>query len=209
MSKKEYKYDEESLLSYLNKGSIVAFEHIYQLYWSPLYNYAYNIIRNKVVCEEIIQETFFSLWTKREALTITHSLKAYLFTAVKFQTLNYIRSEKVRRDYADSYTAFGKIVYDNSNEEHIDLTDLKTRIESEVAKLPEKCQQIFRLSRNEHRSVKNIADLLNISHKTVENQLTKALKHLRSSFGNFYLFTIVLSGFIDSDFYQNILSFVS
>lgn len=209
MSKNEFKYGEESLLLYLKEGKIEAFEHIYQVYWSSLYSYAYNILRNKVVCEEIIQETFFSLWTKREQLTITNSLKAYLFTAVKFQTLNYIRSEKVRKNYADSYTAFGKMVYDNSNEEHIDLTDLKTRIEKEVSKLPEKCQQIFRLSRNEHHSVKKIADLLNISHKTVENQLTKALKHLRSSFGNLYLFVIMISSFVDCLFCIKLFFIVS
>jgi RNA polymerase sigma-70 factor (family 1) len=209
MSKKEFKYAEESLLIDLNKGSIDAFEHIYQLYWSSLYNYAYNIIRNKVVCEEIIQETFFSLWTKREQLSITHSLQSYLYTAVKFQTLNYIRSEKVRKNYADSFTAFGKVDYDNSNEEHTDLSDLKTRIEREVAKLPEKCQQIFRLSRNEHQSVKKIADLLNISHKTVENQLTKALKHLRSSFGNLYVSLIVLLSLSDCYFDQNFLYLIS
>lgn len=209
MSKKEFKYGEESLLLYLNKGSIDAFEHIYQLYWSSLYHYAYNILRNKVVCEEIIQETFFSLWTKREQLTITHSLQSYLYTAVKFQTLNYIRSEKVRKNYADSYTAFGKMVYDNSNEEHTDLSDLKSRIEKEVAKLPEKCQQIFRLSRNEHHSVRKIADLLNISHKTVENQLTKALKHLRSSFGNFYVSIIMVYSISDCFLDQNILFLMS
>lgn len=180
------------MLSSLNKGDIAAFEQIYQLYWSDLYNYAYNIVRNKIVCEEIIQETFFSLWTKREQLQITQSLKAYLFTAVKFQTINYIRSEKVKRDYASSYASFTKPAVDNSNEESIHLSDLKGIIENEVAKLPEKCQQIFRLSRNEHQSIKNIADLMNISHKTVENQLTKALRQLRSSLGQFFSLSILI-----------------
>lgn len=171
---------------------MAAFERIYQLYWSDLYNYAYNIIRNKLVSEEIIQETFFSLWTKREELQITQSLKAYLFTAVKFQTINFIRSEKVKRDYASSYSSFKKATVDNSNEENIHLSDLKGVIEKEVSKLPEKCQQIFRLSRNEHQSIKSIADLMNISHKTVENQLSKALRQLRSSLGQFFSLSILI-----------------
>ncbi|WP_176851985.1 RNA polymerase sigma-70 factor [Mucilaginibacter sp. OK268] len=171
----------------MKKGNIAAFEEIYRLYWSGLYSYAYNILRNKVVCEEIVQEIFLSLWNKRHELKITHSLKAYLFTAIKFQTLNYIKSEKVKRHYAESYSNFEKIFFDNSNEENIYLSDLKLKVEKEVSKLPEKCQQIYRLSRDKHQSIKNIADLLNISHKTVENQLTKALKYLRSSLGDFLI----------------------
>ncbi|SEB00849.1 RNA polymerase sigma-70 factor [Pedobacter hartonius] len=173
-------------------GEIDAFEQVYQFYWSDLYRYAYNILRNKLICEEIVQETFFSLWTKRKDLKITHSIGAYLFTAVKFQTINYIRSEKVKRDYASNYANFKASYVDNSNEEHIHLSDLKSLIENEVSKLPEKCQKIFRMSRNEHQSIKSIADLLNISHKTVENQLTKALRQLRTSLGQFFSLTIML-----------------
>lgn len=162
------------------------------MYWSDLYKFSYNIIKNKYVCEEIVQETFFSLWNKRQELEITHSLRAYLFTAIKFQTLNFIRSEKVRANYAASYAAFENKLVDNSNEEHVYVSDLKGRIETEVSKLPERCQQIFRMSRNEHHSIKNISDMLNLSHKTVENQLTKALKHLRSSLGDFLLLFMAL-----------------
>lgn len=179
-------YSEEEVLLNLYRGSMDAFEQIYHAYWSDLYNYAYNILRDKIICEEIVQETFVSLWNRRQDLKITHSLQAYLFTAVKFQVFNYMKSEKVKRDYATSYVTFRESLVDNSNEENIHLTDLRGLIENEVAKLPEKCQQIFRLSRNDHQSIKTIAEMLNISHKTVENQLTKALKQLRSSLGQFF-----------------------
>jgi RNA polymerase sigma-70 factor (family 1) len=171
----------------------LAFKEIYVRNWLVLYNYAYNIIRNKEIAEEVVQEMFFYLWNRREELEITHSLKAYLFTAVKFQTLNYIRSKKVRTDYASSYAAFENTLVDNSNEENIRVYDLKKHIEIEVSKLPDKCQQIFRMSRDEHQSIKTISDILNISHKTVENQLTKALKHLRSSLGDFLLLFLVIN----------------
>lgn len=152
-----------------------------------LYRYAYNIIRDKNSCEEIIQETFFSLWNKRQELQITHSLQAYLFTAVKYQVLNYIRSQNVRTSYANSYSVFENQLVDNSNEENILFEDLKQRVENEVSKLPEKCQRIFRMSRDEHQSIKSISDLLSLSHKTVENHLSKALKHLRSSLSDFLI----------------------
>jgi len=184
-------YCEHHLLFLLKKGDINAFEIIYSHNWSLLYAYSYNIIRNSSVCEEIVQEIFFSIWANRSELSINHSLQAYLIKAVKFKTLSYIRSEKVRKIYAASYTAFESSLIDNSNEESVQLYDLKSRIENEVAKLPQKCQQIFRLSRNEHQSIKHIAELLNISHKTVENHLTKALKHLRLSLGDLLVLFII------------------
>ncbi len=171
-------------------GEKTAFEDIYKKYWLELFKYASRIIKNEMICEEIIQEVFFSFWNKRNSLEISQSLKAYLFTAVKFQILKYIRTEKLYAQYAASYSAFQQCPVDNSNEESIRANDLKNKIESEVAKLPEKCRQIFMLSRNEHQSIKNISDLLQISHKTVENQLTKALKHLRSSLGEFLVLSV-------------------
>ena len=185
--KNNAKYDEKSAIISLKKGNVSAFELIYQQNWSVLYSYAYNILRNKMVCEEIVQETFLSIWKRRESLGVTTSLKGYLLTAVKFQVLNYIRSEKVRKEYAIIYTTFEKTLYDNSNEEHIHLSDLEHLVEREISKLPNKCQQVYRLSRNEHQSIKTIADMLNISHKTVENHLTQALKQLRSSLGGLFL----------------------
>jgi RNA polymerase sigma-70 factor (ECF subfamily) len=77
---------------------------------------------------------------------------------------------------------------DNSNEEHIELSDLANAVEKEVARLPEKCQQVFRMSRNEHRSIHDIAETLKISHKTVENHLTKALRQLRLAFSEYFWF---------------------
>jgi len=77
---------------------------------------------------------------------------------------------------------------DNSNQENIELYDLKYAVEKEVARLPDKCQQVFRMSRHEHRSVRDIAETLNISHKTVENHLTKALRQLRVAFSEYFFF---------------------
>lgn len=180
----------KELFNALKKGNIAAFKQIYERYWFDFYKYAYNIIREKEIAEEIVQEVFFSLWEKRDSLEITHSVEAYLVRAVKFQTLNFIRSKKIRTNYAASYTAFKNLAVDNSNEENIQVYDLKKHIEIEVSKLPDKCQQIFRMSRNEYQSIKTISNVLNLSHKTVENQLTKALKHLRSSLGDFLILLI-------------------
>lgn len=147
----------------------------------------YNRIKIKEATEEIIQEVFYALWTKRADLTITHSLSAYLFTAVKYQVFNYIKADKVRKTYASHFYRYEEKM-DNSNQEHIELADLENAVEKEVARLPGKCQQVFRMSRHEHRSVHEIATTLNISHKTVENHLTKALRQLRVAVSEYFLF---------------------
>jgi RNA polymerase sigma-70 factor (family 1) len=146
----------------------------------------YSRLKTKEAAEEIIQEVFFALWTRREELNITGSLTAYLFTAVKYQIFNYIKASKVRRTYATHFYRYEMM--DNSNEENIELSDLTNAVEKEVARLPEKCQQVFRMSRNEHKSIRDIAEALNISHKTVENHLTKALRQLRVAFSEYFWF---------------------
>jgi RNA polymerase sigma-70 factor (family 1) len=145
-------------------------------------------LKTKEAAEEIIQDVFFSLWTRRSELTLTHSLSAYLFTAVKYQVFNYIKADKVRKTYASNFSLYKEKMMDNSNEENIELTDLVNAVEKEVSRLPEKCQLVYRMSRNEHRSIHDIAETLNISHKTVENHLTKALRQLRLAFSEYFWF---------------------
>ncbi|WP_343668678.1 RNA polymerase sigma-70 factor [Chitinophaga sp.] len=157
---------------------------MYNEYWPRLFAYVYNRLKSKEITEEIIQEVFFSLWNRRGELSLTHSLNAYLFTAVKYQLFNYMKADKVRRAYASSYAQF--VDADHSNEQYMAYADLVNAVEKEVSRLPEKCQQVYRMSRNEHRSIQDIATALNISHKTVENHLTRALKHLRIAFREYF-----------------------
>ena len=165
---------------------MTAYESIYNEYWPRLYAYVFNRLRSKEVTEEIVQEVFFSLWTRRTELQLTHSLSAYLFTAVKYQIFNFIKADKIRRTYASQFSLFEGKITDNSNEQYVAYADLINAVEKEVSRLPEKCQQVFRMSRNEHRSIQDIASALNISHKTVENHLTRALKHLRLAFREYF-----------------------
>lgn len=188
-------YDEAVMIPLLKAGDMGAYEAIYNEYWPKLYGYVYNRLQLKEATEEIIQEVFFSLWIKHEEINITHSLSAYLYAAVRYQVFNYIKSDKVRRTYAGYFFQQQKKMTDNSNEENMAHTDLMNAVEKEVSRLPEKCQQVFRMSRNEHLSVSDIATILNISHKTVENHLTKALRHLRIAFGHHICLLILISAY--------------
>ncbi|MDI9861968.1 RNA polymerase sigma-70 factor [Flectobacillus rhizosphaerae] len=180
------------LFSLLQEGKSMAFDEIYERYWSKLYAYAYNRLRDKETCEEIIQEVFVSLWANRKTTKIESSVSGYLYQAVKFQMLNFMKSAEVRNNYLAQFSHFRDQLFDDSNNESIAFNELRMMLEKSMSDLPEKCQEVFRMSRVQHLSIQEIAQQLNISHKTVENHLTKALKHLREDLGDFLILMVVL-----------------
>lgn len=170
------KLQDEVLLKLLKHEHMAAFEEIYNRYWDKLYTAAYKRVQLKEVSEELVQDLFTSLWINRNKVDIRTSLAAYLFTSIKYLVLNYMQKEMVRSNYRESLS--GDRV-DNSTEETVLLNDLALNINAAVEQLPDKCKSVFELSRKEYKSNKEIAAELGISEKTVENQLTKALKRLR------------------------------
>lgn len=185
-------YDHSNLLSLLNSGDQRAFDAIYDCFADRLYRYVYSRIRIKETSEEIVQEIFVSLWVRRGSLEITASLDCYLFGAAKHRILSHIRSEGVRKKYAADLALFTAKRIDNSSEELLELKDLQQTIEDRISELPEKCQTAFRMSRMEHEPIPQIAERMNISSRTVENYISRALKHLRISLGEFLAVIIML-----------------
>ncbi|EID73999.1 RNA polymerase sigma-70 factor [Imtechella halotolerans] len=171
--------DEKSLLTRLKHNDDRAFEIIYNELGNGIFHYCNSRINDLFISEEIVQEVFLSLWNKRSSLEITTSLKSYLFTAAKYQILNHIRSEKVRKEYATNLANYLLINYENPTEDLIAVNDLKALIDEIVESLPKKCQLVFKMSRFENLSIQEISKEMNISTRTVENHLTKALKHIR------------------------------
>ena len=112
-------------------------------------------------------------------------MNSYLFGAAKHRILSHIRSEGVRKKYAADLALFAAEHIDNSSEELLELKDLQQTIEDRISELPEKCQTAFRMSRMEHEPIQHIAARMNITNRTVENYISQALKHLRTSLGEF------------------------
>ncbi len=187
----EYRnYSDEELICLLNQGEKKAFDEIYRRYWNPMFQSAYNVVRDWDACMDIIQELFIWIWSHRSSMKVT-TLKGYLFAAVKFKVANYIRYGKIRESFFDDVRKLGEPSV--SVEESVEVKDLLVVIARFTGELPEKCREVFMLSRNEHLSNKEIAARLGISVKTVENQITVALKKLRSSLvrlSSFLLFFI-------------------
>lgn len=172
------KFDEWELLRRLAEGDSEALTTIYHQFWQPLFLSAYNIIKEKKTCEDIIQDIFLQLWVKRETLQVRSSLKAYLIAATRYQVFRHIRNSPERNDLFDKLQE--RLTSDPSDYPLLHK-DLKKQVDNIVADLPEKCRMIYKLSREEYLSHKEIAERLDISPKTVENQLTIALRKLRLS----------------------------
>jgi RNA polymerase sigma-70 factor (family 1) len=165
-------------LALLREGDHAALTAIYKRYWQPLYRSAYNLLKDRQACEDIIQEIFVKVWNNRETIEISLSLKAYLYAAMRYEVYRQIRYGTVREDIFDTLHERLQTPSAHGQLEH---KELLAQVNSIVAALPEKCREVYRLSREEQLSHKEIAEKLNISTKTVENHMTKALGHLRAS----------------------------
>ncbi|WP_207632714.1 RNA polymerase sigma-70 factor [Foetidibacter luteolus] len=174
--RENFLYQEQDLLARLAAGDETALTVIYRQYWKPLFISAYNVLKDKAVCEDLLQEIFLQLWAKRERLEIQESLQAYLFAATRYQVFAHIKKCAGREAALDKLAPRLIIV---TAEEPMLQKDLNRQVEKVIAGLPEKCRQVYRLSREAHLSHKEIAEKLSISPKTVENQLTIALHRLR------------------------------
>jgi RNA polymerase sigma-19 factor, ECF subfamily len=184
-------YGDMELIELIKHDDSHAYKQVFERYWEKLFAFVYNHLHDREVSREIVQEVFVTLWAKRKELQIVSSISAYLFSACKYRMLNEIRSGKVRQKYAADFEQFVKQTFDNSNEEQQDLIDLENAISKSIASLPEKCQIIFRMSREEHLPIKNIAQQMNITTKTVENHITHALRHLRTSLSHFMSWAVI------------------
>ncbi|KAA5542979.1 RNA polymerase sigma-70 factor [Adhaeribacter rhizoryzae] len=180
-------WPDEKLLVLMQSDDQAAFEQIYNRYWSKLYLSAYNIVRDRQAAEDIVQDVLVSLWMRRNSLVVD-SLNSYLYTAVRYQVFKIIRAGQMRE--AHSYVIENPAVV-NVGESALMTADMDRLLEKGVTELPEKCRQIFLLSRKKHLSTKEIANWLGIAPKTVENQITIALNRLRTTLGDFLLWTAV------------------
>lgn len=164
-----------------------AFETIYHRYWEGLMVSAFSVLEDKEVCQDILQDVFADLWIKRRT-TFIDNIPAYLKVTVRNNVFKHMRSGYISQKHLDSLE---KISFVDATEEAVNFNQLKEQYEKSVEELPERCREVFRLSRVENLTVKEIAAKLNISPKTVENQITKALSHLRNTLGTSLLAFVI------------------
>jgi RNA polymerase sigma-70 factor (ECF subfamily) len=169
---------EKQVLASLATGSESAIEMLFKTFYQPLCQYAYSFLRDKDEAEEVVQSAFVNIWDRREELTIQTSVKSYLYRAVRNACLNVIKHERVKKEHETHELAQGEPVHEGTSE-GVMMTELERRIAAAMKALPEQCRLVFQLSRFEELRYAEIAEQLNISVKTVENHMGKALRIMR------------------------------
>ncbi len=167
-----------------------AFEALFRNYFSFMCSFAHKFIPDVDVAKDIVHEVFTGLWEKRKEIDTSKPVKSYLFTAVNNKCLNYIRDHKKFDNSQEMGEIFANRYAEDSN---ILIEDeMKRTIQKTLNSLPEKCREVFELSRYEGLSYNEIAERLGISVKTVENQMGKALKIFRVSLKEYLTIVLIL-----------------
>ena len=171
---------DNELLDLLKEDQQQALSALYYRYWDKLLSVAGNRLDHPEIAEECVQDVFFSLWQRRNDLKLKYSLATYLAVAVKYQVIKQLDKQYRLQDRKDKSLYPKEELYTPSADEYLLERELMERIEAAVNRLPEKCRIVFKLSREQGMTNKQIAADLDISEKTVEAHLSKAIKDLRS-----------------------------
>jgi RNA polymerase sigma-70 factor (ECF subfamily) len=180
----------------LKEGNESAFEMLFRTYYKPLCNYAYSFLNDKDEAEEVVQSAFIGVWDKRSSIEIQTSIKSYLYRMVRNSCLNVIKHANVKKQHARHEMAGGIPAEDNASQS-VMSQELEQKIHEAMKELPDQCRLVFQLSRFEELKYSEIAGQLNISVKTVENHMGKALKIMRQQLKDYLpLFLIFMKDWI-------------
>ena len=180
------------LVRRLRAGEVAAFTEIFDAYAERLLVYAVNVLHDRETCEDLVQDILLWLWVNREKLDPDLELEPYLFRAMRNEVIDHIRRGKVKERVFDQIEK--RIWMEPVTENQVYQRELQDKLKQAIYDLPEKMQQVYLLSREEHLSHKEIAEILSISTKTVENQLATAMKKIRASLGNFLPLVLLFLG---------------
>jgi RNA polymerase sigma-70 factor (ECF subfamily) len=167
-------------------GDPGGLEAIFRAFAAPLAAFAYRYVRSRDTAAELVQDIFYRIWRSRAAWHIEGSLQAYLYRATRNRVLDYLKHERIERRWAERSLGQPADVAGSSvpaADQTIETADLVARLEQALDQLPERRRQVFLLRWKEGKSYHEIARLLGVSPKTVENQMTHALRALRRLLG--------------------------
>jgi len=174
-------HTDHELTFLLKEDEHEAFTEIYNRYWKKMLLIAWNHSNNNDASKDIVHEVFISLWERRHQVEILN-LPAFLATSVKFSIYKYYQRESRRTELARQNYEFNELCHD---EEKLDALFLQEYINGIVEEMPERCQLVFRYSREMGMKNNEIADKINVTEKAVEANLTRALKIIRTELKNY------------------------
>lgn len=183
------------LVDALLRGEERAFAYLFETYYEGLFGYASRLLQHTESAHDIVSDTFVKLFENHKKLKIHTSLKPYLYKAVYNSCINEIKHRKRVDEYANTHLSdfyFNEILQTPEAELALWEEDMNTAIQSAIDKLPERCREVFSLSKQEQLSNKEIALKLNISVKTVEGQITKSLSRLKKELEWLFFYICIL-----------------
>lgn len=188
--KKIENQDYTQVLQQIAHGDKIAFSKLYDLFWSDMLNHLLTKVNDIQVAEDIIHDIFISLWKKKELIIEIESVPAYLFSAARYKVFTYYRKKQLENN--ENLADLNHDIVDSSQpiEDRLYYRYMLDIVDKEIENLPEKCKEVFKLSRFSYLSNKEIALRLAISESTVENHINKAIRKLRYASGNKFMFFI-------------------
>lgn len=185
---------EEIWVTNIRKGDHEAFEALFKEYYFILARFSWRYVGSESIAEEMVQEVMASIWETRESFEITGSLRAYLFKAVRNRSLDYLKHQRVKQKYIDSHRnkedhSFIDIEFNDEERE----SRIRMAIEREIEALPHRSRMTFKLHRHDGLTYEEIAEVMDVSIKTVESQMVRTLKKLRERL-SYLLSFILISG---------------
>ncbi|MFA4870576.1 MAG: RNA polymerase sigma-70 factor [Pedobacter sp.] len=183
-------FNDEELADLLKEGDHKAYTIIFDRFYGLLFIHACKMLGNEDEAKDVVQELFEVLWLRRENISFEQSLSSYLYASIRNRIINVISHKKVENKYIESLSDF----MDRDTklaDYHVRELEMQRIIEQEIAALPKKMKEIFKMSRREYLSYKQIASKLDISEQTVRTHVKKALRILRPKLNIIsYLFLI-------------------
>lgn len=179
----DYKKDinDADLIRRIKNSEANGLKILYEKYFSSLCFFSNQYLRNTDLAEEAVSDVFLNIWLKRGKIEIKNSIKSYLYTSVRNQSLNYLKQNKIHLE--DIETAELEKSFPEYEADHlVNYSELKEEIDSLIRQLPKKREMIFRMNRIDGLSYKEIAEILSISVNTVQNQMVSAVKFLADQY---------------------------
>ena len=183
--------NEAALINGLKQKDKMVFDFVFNFYYSGLCSYALKFTKDAQQAEDLVQDFFVSLWLNASKIEIKNSLKAYFFSSVKNRCLDFEKHKKVVQKH-QVFLSTNQTESDTTSEHHYAESELRAILEKGLSKLPPRCREIFELSRKKGLSNQEIADKLQLSKRTVELQISNALKTLRNELVDFFPLFLVM-----------------
>jgi RNA polymerase sigma-70 factor (ECF subfamily) len=182
---------DQQLIFRIKNGDSTAFKQLFFSYCKPLIRFAYRFTRNVDLAEDLVQDVFLKIWSNRKGLNPQLNIKSYLYVAVKNQALKQLRHQQLWNKVEEKLKYY--IPKTPTPEETFDTQEIESTVMEAIEALPERCRLIFTMNRFDRLTYSEIADILDLSVKTIETQMGRALRHLRKKLNHLFQFVLICS----------------